>query len=81
VINVYDDVLELGEGRYGIVLEKGGVDMERYLKSNYSQIPEVHKLSLAESLVTIVRSIHQSNMVWMDCKLSNVCANFQVILF
>jgi len=38
VINVYDDVLELGEDRYGIVLEKGGVDMERYLKSNYYHI-------------------------------------------
>jgi len=80
VINVYDDVLELG-GRYGIVLEKGGVDMERYLKSNYSHISEVHQLFLAESLVTIVRSIHQSNMVWVDCKLSNVCDNFQVILY
>ena len=43
-----------------------------YLKFNYSQISEVGKLSLAESLVTIVRSIHQSNMVWVDCKLSNV---------
>ena len=43
MINVYDDVIELEE-RYGIVLEKGGVDMERYLKFNYSHISEVHKL-------------------------------------
>ena len=54
------------------MLEKGGVDLESYLKSNYSHLSEVHKLFLAHSLLTIVRSTHQSNMVWVDCKLSNI---------
>ena len=83
VIGVYGELLEnitthpsTHEPLHGIVLEKGGENMEEYLK-NEPNLSDNDKISLCEKVIDCVRLIHSCGLVWMDCKLSNMVRFFR----
>jgi len=65
-------VVEEGVMVYGMVMERGVENMNRFLYSKHQWLNDNERVCLGESLVKIVSLVHESGKVWMDCKLSNV---------
>ena len=57
---------------HGIALDKGGENLEEYLKTTSSALNENDRIALGDNFIEIVSTVHESGLVWMDCKLSNV---------
>ena len=59
---------------YGVVMEKGEGDLDDYLRKKMKKggLTFSEKISIVESLVSIVAAAHSSGIVLMDFKLANV---------
>ena len=77
VIRVYGPVLENittynNNPLHGIVLEKGMENLEKYLRSRVGYLNDNDKIGIGYKLMEIILLIHDSGIVWIDCKPSNV---------
>ena len=77
-VEVYGDVMEgmithptSGEPLHVMALERGEENMERYL-FNHPRLISQMKEVLAVNLCEIVDLVHQSGLVWLDVKPSNI---------
>ena len=61
-----------GNFYWGLVLSLGQEDMEKYFFSHRQNLNSYENCLLILRIAQIVSCIHESDKVWMDCKLSNV---------
>lgn len=68
------EAFNLNNNRYLILEQIEGITLNRYIKKNNKVSFEAFKL-IAMQVVEILNKIHDSNLVWRDCKADNFIIN------